>query len=72
MIRYRPIKMRHPIAGYTYGIIGEEGSGDEWSAVAIVPDVCCDWLLTMRLAEKCTKGQLSPMQLLDVVTDSLP
>ena len=71
MIRYRPIKLSHPIAGYTYGIIGEEGGGTQWTITAIMPDISCDWLFTQRLADKCTRGQLSPLHLLDVVTDAI-
>lgn len=72
MIRYRLVKMRQPIAGYTYGILGEENSENDWHTVAIVPDVSSNQAFVSQLADKCTKGQLSPIHLLDVIIDALP
>lgn len=73
MTRYRPVRTRHPAAGWTYGIIGEVY--DEHGILvqhAMIPDISCDYLFVSRLAAKCTAGQLNLEQLLDVVYDSLP
>ena len=73
MIQYRPVKMRHPVAGYSYGIAGQEyNEAGEVIRNVLVPDISCDHLFVSRLAVKCTVGQLDPEQLLDVVYDALP
>ena len=73
MIQYRPIRMIHPIAGYSYGIVGEEYGKDGISRRSVmIPDVSCDYMFVSRLAVKCTVGQLDPEQILDVIYDSLP
>lgn len=73
MIRYRPVKMLHPVAGCSYGIIGE--TRDENGRIVgnvIVPDISCDYLFVSRLAVKCTVDQLDPNRLLDVLCKYLP
>ena len=72
MMQYRAIKMFHPIAGHSYGIIGEEYTEDGGlKRNIIIPDVSCDYIFVSRLAVKCTAGQLEPEQLLDVIYDAL-
>lgn len=73
MTRFRPVRMRHPAAGWTYGIIGKEYD-DRGTAVqhVIVPDISCDYLFVSRLAASCTAGQLALEQLLDVIHDQMP
>lgn len=73
MMRYRPVKMRHPVTGWIYGIVGEEH--DESGNLlrhAIIPDISCDYKFVSSIAVKCMAGQLDLEQLLDVVYDSLP
>ena len=72
MIRYRPIQTCDPVNGPTYGIIGEENEESTWRAVSVVEDVTRDGQFAADLAEKCTRCQLSPLHLLDVIMDSLP
>ncbi|SFP78511.1 hypothetical protein SAMN05216343_11475 [Oscillibacter sp. PC13] len=75
MIRYRSIQKRvllEETGPYTaYGLLAEEYADDSWRAIAVVPDISCDKAFVAQLAEKCTRGQLSPIQMLDVVTDAL-
>ena len=73
MIRYRPIQTCDPVGGFTtYGIIGEENEESTWRAVSVVKDVTSNGQFAVELAEKFTRGQLSPLHLLDVIMDSLP
>ena len=72
MIRYRPIQTCDPAFGSAYGIIGEENDGSAWRTVTVVEDVSPNSQFVAELAEKCTKGQLSSLHLLDVIMDSLP
>lgn len=72
MLRYRVVPPKDSNRNLTtYGLLAEESVGVEWSAVAIVPDVSCDYELVSRLADRCTHGQLAPYQMLDVVMDTL-
>lgn len=67
-IRYRPIKLHHPVAGFTYGIAGEWLNENEQKIGGLLlPDVSCDYLLVSRLAAKCTAQQLDPDQLLELL-----
>lgn len=69
---YRPVKMKHPAAGVTYGIAGQ--GIDLSGAVADriwVADISRDSMFVFQLAMKCTVGQLIPEQLLDVIWDAL-
>jgi hypothetical protein len=76
MIRFRAVKMSCPTAVErdlsAYGIVAEERDGGGWRQIAAVPDISCDETFVVELARKCTCGQLSPIQLLDVVVDSIP
>ena len=56
----------------SYGILAENREGDGWTQVGLVPDVSCDREFVLGLAERCTRGQLSPLSLVDVIVDSLP
>ena len=72
MIRYRPIQTCDPAFGPTYGIIGEENEGNTWRAVSVVKDVTPNGQFAAELAEKFTRGQLSPLHLRDAIMDSIP
>ena len=67
-IRYWPIKLHHPVAGFTYGIAGEwlDENGQKVGSL-LLPDVSCDYLFVSRLAAKCTAQQLDPDQLLELL-----
>ena len=75
MVRFRSFRAAPPLPSsplpYSYGICAEENRGDGWRVVAIIPDISCDGVFATKLAEKCTRGQLSPVHLLDVVEDFL-
>ena len=75
---YRYLPMRtlrfHPnLDRYiTFGILAEVHTGQAWRAVMTVPDVSCDAGLVWQLTDRCTKGQLHPRQLSEVVINELP
>jgi len=53
----------------SYGILAVRA--DQKRRAAYVPDVSVDRAFVSRLAERCTNGQLSPIQLRDAVMDAL-
>ena len=67
-IQYRPIKLHHLVAGFSYGIEGEwtDENGQKVGSL-LLPDVSCDYLFVSRLAAKCTAQQLDPDQLLELL-----
>lgn len=67
-IRYRPVRLHHPVAGFSYGIAGEwlDENGQKVGSL-LLPDVSCDYLFVSRLAVKCTVRQLDPDQLLELL-----
>ena len=65
-IRYRPIKLHHPVAGFSYGLAGEWLDENRKKVGSLLlPDISCDYLFVSRLAVKCTAQQLDPDQLLE-------
>lgn len=54
-----------------YGILVKRRSGKRWSTVALVVPFSSDKLAVLDLIDRCTKLQLSPEHLLDVVHDFL-
>ena len=71
MYRFRAMETRSHIGNRSYGILGQEMSDGAWRSVAFIPDVSSDRELVEEIAEGCTRGQLDPLQLLDVVMDAL-
>ena len=71
MYRFLLKASRCPLSTRSYGIIAQESFGDSWHFVAFVPGISEDKAFVLDLAEKCTRGQLNPIQLLDVVMDAL-
>ena len=67
-IQYRPIKLHHLVAGFSYGIKGEwtDENGQKVGSL-LLPDVSCDYLFVSRLAARCTAQQLDPDQLLELL-----
>lgn len=72
MIKYRPVKMRHPNDSLIYGIIGEEY--DETGNLlrhAIIPHVSGDYITVLHIVTKCNDSQLELEHFLKVVLDLL-
>lgn len=70
MIRYELLKMGTPFFNHNpYGILGKELCDGDWIPVVVVAPFSNDQTSVDRLAEKCTSLQLSPEQLIDVVSD---
>lgn len=67
-IQYRPIKLHHLVAGFSYGIEGEwtDENGQKVGSL-LLPDVSCDYLFVSRLAARCTAQQIDPDQLLELL-----
>jgi len=75
MLLYLPVRqfLYHPDIGRyrTYGIAAFELCFARTKRLAFVPDVALCRKDAAHLAAKCTRGQLAPSQLLDVVEDFL-
>ena len=67
-IRYRPIKLYHPVAGFSYGIEGAwtDENGQKVGSL-LLPDVSHDYLFVFCLATKCTVAQLNPEQMMELL-----
>ena len=76
MFRFRPVKqfLSSPELGdyCSYGIHAFVSTPSGYSDAGLVSDISCDLQFVSRLADRCTRPQLDPMQLMDVVLDSLP
>lgn len=55
----------------SYGIQAAEEQDGICTYLALIPDISCSKEFVEALARRCTAGQLSPIQLLDVVLDAL-
>ncbi|MBS7217744.1 MAG: hypothetical protein KH032_10955 [[Clostridium] spiroforme] len=73
MIIYCVVKLPHPCTKIMYGIVGQEFDlyGSLLNSI-VIPDISCDYLLVLKIAEQCTLSQLDLEQLYDVVYDMLP
>lgn len=67
--QYELYQMASAGSSSSYGILGRERLGGAWATVAVIAAFSDNREAVMRLAEKCTDLQLSPGQLLDVVSD---
>lgn len=76
MFRFRPVKqfLSSPELGdyCSYGIHAFVSTPAGYSGAGLVSDISCDLQFVSLLADRCTRLQLDPMQLMDVVLDSLP
>lgn len=76
MFRFRPVKqfLSSPELGdyCSYGIHAFVSTPSGYSDAGLVSDISCDLQFVSLLADRCTRLQLDPMQLMDVVLDSLP
>ena len=73
MTLYYVVPSPHPAAGWSYSIVGQEfdPQGSTIQSVRL-PDISCDKTYGIKLAERCTTGQLLVEQLCEVVYDALP
>lgn len=73
MTLYYVVPSPHPAAGWSYSIVGQEfdPQGSTIQSV-LIPDISCDKNFAIKLAERCTTGQLLVEQLCEVVYDALP
>ena len=75
MFWFHPIEMRHAIPRLgrcvAYGILVERQDGTKWVPVTIAADVSYDPDVAAQLAEACTRQQLDPERLVDVISDFL-
>ena len=76
MFLFQPVKefLFSPELGdyCSYGLRAFVLTAVSCSEVCFVSDVSCDPIFVSLLAEKCTRLQLDPMHLLDVILDALP
>lgn len=68
MYRYEVFKA-HPLSRGSYGILAKEEIDGNWIAVAVAAPFSDDYEAVSRLAKSCSSCQLSPMHLIDVVSD---
>ncbi len=70
--RYFLHEMKSPSHGSpAYGILVKERFAGTWATVAIVAPFSLDRTAVIQIIQRCTKLQLSPEHLLDVVQDFL-
>lgn len=55
----------------TYGIRAYRKDAKQWVCDAFVEDISSDMYLVMQLAESCTRLELDPVHLRDVVEDAI-
>lgn len=77
MIQYIPFKEVRfsPYIGYyhSFGIAAIRFTDLEldWQKEEVISDVSTDLSFVIQLSQRCTRGELSPIHLLDVVLDSI-
>ena len=76
MFRFRPVKQylcSPELGNYcSYGIHAFVRTSSGCTEASLLSDVSCDFAFVSALAEKCTRLQLDPMHLMDVILDALP
>ena len=73
LFTYRIVESYDPLLGRTsYGILAREEEDGAIREMAFVPRISGDRAFVQQILERCEKNQLSPLHLLDVVTDTLP
>ena len=74
MYRYIAVKEKGFPSGLnyrdTYMILAEQYKEGKWVAVAAAANVSCDYELVAALAELCTKLQLNPKKLPDIISST--
>ena len=75
MFQYIPYRetLFSPYIGlyHSYGIAALLFTDLDWELQAYVSDISPDGSFVLALAQRCTRGQLSPIHLLDVVLNAL-
>ena len=73
MFWFHTIEMHHAIPRFgrcvAYGILAERQDGTKWVPVTIAADVSYDPDVAAQLAETCTRRQLDPEELANVISD---
>ena len=70
--RYEVIEMRSSFTAHApYGILGRQEHDGSWVPVAVAAPFSADLEAVRQLAETCTTLQISPGQLIYVVSDAL-
>lgn len=71
--RFQVIELYSPaFRQMSYGIMASTEEHGVCTYTACIPDISCNKDFVEGLAQRCTRGQLSPIHLLDVVLDALP
>lgn len=75
MYRYRvvklPCKSEKQALHTPYGLLAEILIHGNWEIIAVTADISLDESLVERLAETCTRLQLNPIHLMDVIMDAI-
>ena len=75
MYRYRavklPCKLEKHMLRTPYGLQAEALVHGNWEIIAVTADISSDPSLVERLAETCTRLQLDPIHLMDVILDAI-
>ena len=75
MFRYVPFEeslFSPSIGGYhSFGIAILQFVKHGWKQIDSISDVSTDYNFVAKLAQRCTRGQLHPVHLIDVIQDSI-
>lgn len=75
MYRYRAVKFPCKLEKHTlhppYGLLAETLIHGNWEIIAVTADISLNKSLVERLAETCTRLQLDPIHLVDVIMDAI-
>lgn len=72
MYHFKVFELRGPISHrMTYGILAEAVEDGVCTYAACIPDISPDKAFVDALAQRCAKGQLNPIHLMDVVLDAI-
>ncbi len=69
---YEAVKLKRLTAPPSYGIGVNANVENKWVQLLFIPDVSTNGDFASALAAKCTRLQLSPLHLHDVLYDTLP
>ena len=68
MYKYEIFQTRSPLSA-SYGILVKEEQAGDWIAIAVAAPFSDDYEAVSKLAETCSACQLSPIHLIDVISD---
>ena len=72
MYFYKIVEMHDPFLGrISYGILAKRTEEGVTKGCALIPGISCNREFVQHLVELCERNQLSPIHMLDVVTDAL-